>query len=371
MAGAYLAGEFPCQVSLSVHSLPVKKDERRGKYRPWHRNYSTMVQAKLLRTEAKTLDIDRPLRLEGGGILPDVSVRYTIAGQMDSRRSNIVWFFHALTGNSNPLEWWPRMFEPGGVFDPDKYCIVCANILGSCYGTTGPRDFSFPSITIRDMVAAHKLLRDELEIDRVQIGAGGSLGGHQLLEWAVQEPDFFESIIAIATSAQHSPWGIAFNEVQRMAIRDLDKENGIRVARALAVLSYRNYSTFELTQKEDDRPSSKFRASSYMQHQGDKIKKRFTPESYYYLTQAMDSHDVGRSFSSPADALGRIKSSALVLGISSDILFPLQEQEFIANHIPDARFGVIESDYGHDGFLLEMDEVNSQIRAFLEERRFP
>ncbi len=312
-----------------------------------------------------THTVDEPFLLEGGGILPQVTINYTVAGEMNEDQSNVVWVFHALTANSDPFEWWPELFGEDKLFDPKDYFVVCANMLGSCYGSTGPDDYKFPVVTIADMVGAHKLLREHLGIQRVHIGIGGSMGGQQLLEWAVQEPELFDHIIPIATNAQHSPWGIAFNEAQRMALNNKDQEKGIEAARAIAMLSYRHYNTYQHTQKDEDGRWDNFSASSYQQYQGFKLRKRFTAESYYYLSKAMDSHNLARHYASHEEALGRIQAKTLVVSVASDILFPVEEQAFLAQHIPGADHYIIESIYGHDGFLVEMQALQELIANFI------
>ena len=323
------------------------------------------MQATLLQHSTTSLVIDEPLLLEGGGILPQVTINYTTAGELNEDRSNVVWVFHALTANSDPLEWWPELFGEGRLFDPEQHFIICANMLGSCYGSTAPEDYHFPIITIHDMVKVHKMLRDHLGIERVKVGIGGSMGGQQLLEWAVQEPSFFETIIPVATNARHSPWGIAFNEAQRMALNNKDKEKGLEAARAIAMLSYRHYHTYDQTQNDEDQRWDHFSAASYQQYQGYKLRKRFTPESYYYLSKAMDSHHLGRHFTSIPEALAGIRSHCIVISIASDILFPTEEQRYLAEHIPGAQLEVIDSIYGHDGFLVEMEAIEKVLRNFL------
>lgn len=320
---------------------------------------------KKLTPTTTTLKVDRPLVLDSGVVLEDVEICYTTFGALNASKSNVVWIFHALTANSNPAEWWPELVGEGLAFDPQKHFIICANMLGSCYGTTGPTDKTFPVITIGDMVILHKILKDHLGIQKIHLGIGGSMGGQQLLEWAVQEVDLFEHIIPLATNAFHSAWGIAFNEAQRMALDNPDPDKGLEAARAIAMLSYRHYSGYDKKQRDLDLRWDHFSASSYQRYQGEKLRKRFTVESYYYLSKAMDSHHVGRNFGSAEQALSRIKSKALVLGVDSDILFPLQEQEFIAEHIPGATMGRIHSDYGHDGFLIEFEQIHNHIKNFL------
>ncbi len=330
------------------------------------------MQATLQHLSENILEIEEPVTLEGGESLSDVTVHYTTFGNLNHNGTNVVWIFHALTGNSNPTDWWPGLFGENGYFDPDRDFIVCANMLGSCYGTTGPDDNGlngrrFPFFTIRDIVSMHQRLRDHLGIRKIKVGIGGSMGGQQLLEWAVQEPNLFGSIIPIATNAVHSPWGIAFNEAQRMALDNIDKGKGLEAARAIAMLSYRSYHTFDQTQKDEDERWDQFSASSYQRYQGEKLRKRFNSRTYYYLSKAMDSHNIGRHAVSVTEALSRINSRALVIGISTDILFPNHEQQLIADHISGAQLKIIDSDYGHDGFLIETDQLNPLIKSFIDD----
>lgn len=327
--------------------------------------------------------------VESGAELPGFRLAYTTQGTLNADGSNVVWICHALTGNADPGDWWDGMVGPGKFYDPAQYFIVCANILGSCYGSTGPlsvnsrtrRPFyhDFPPITIRDMVAALDLLRQELGIERIYTCVGGSVGGQQALEWAIQQPNLIENLILIATNAVMSPWGIAFNESQRMAIqadptwqesRDDAGHEGMKAARSIALLSYRNYDTYGFTQALDNNEQlDGYKASSYQQYQGDKIKKRFNAYTYWTLSKVMDSHNVGRNRGSIIRALEQIKARTLVVGIRSDILFPPTEQQFLARHIPDARYEEIDSLYGHDGFLIESKPLTMIIRRWIGEAK--
>lgn len=325
------------------------------------------VQSQLNQTLSKvhTLKVDEPLVLESGDMIRDLKIGYTTYGKLNETRSNVVWVFHALTANSDPAEWWPGLVGDGKAIDPTDKFIVCANMLGSCYGTTGPKNLNFPLITITDMVAAHKLLKKHLKIEKIYIGIGGSMGGQQLLEWAVQEPSLFDHIVPLATNALHSPWAIAFNEAQRMALENIDSAKGLETARAIAMLSYRHYTGYENSQRDVDQRWDQFSASSYQRYQGEKLRKRFSVESYYCLSKAMDSHNVGRHFGSVETALGRVKSRALIIGIDTDVLFPPQEQRLLAEKLPNATFSEIHSDYGHDGFLIEAAQITKLLNDFL------
>lgn len=325
-----------------------------------------------------------PFALEAGGELPEVELAYQALGKPNQDCSNVVWICHAFTGSHDAEDWWQGLVGRGKLFDPDKYFIICANVLGSHYGSTGPLSIdprtgkpyfhTFPPITIRDIVRAFDLLREYLCIGKIQTCVGGSLGGQQALEWAICQPDLIENLILIATNAQHSPWGIAFNESQRMAIEvdptwqeshPLAGINGMKAARATALISYRNYETYNITQARQGEPLGKpYRAVSYQKYQGEKLAKRFNAYSYYILSQVMDSQDVGRGRGGVVAALKNVKAKTLVMGIKSDALFPINEQEFLAKHIPGATFQAIDSLYGHDGFLIENELITKAIKLW-------
>ncbi len=337
-----------------------------------------------------TLNIRHPFQLESGITFPELKIAYHTLGHLNEKKDNVVWVCHALTANSNPADWWPELVGNGKLLDPDRYFIVCANMLGSCYGSSGPADINpetglafgldFPTITIRDMVGAHEILRSHLGIDRIKLAIGGSMGGQQVLEWAVLQPELFDNIAVLATNAKHSPWGIAFNEAQRMSILadPSVKEGGpqagkagLEAARAIAMLSYRSYQTYQTTQSEkSDEKIEDFLASSYQRYQGSKLQKRFDVYAYLCLSKAMDSHNLGRQRASVEAALRSISAKTLVIGIQSDLLFPIEEQAFIANHIPGARLEIIDSIYGHDGFLIEAAAISSRVSALLERSMF-
>jgi len=328
---------------------------------------------------------DKPFKLESGETLPELTIAYHTYGKF--KGDNVLWVCHALTANSNVADWWPHTVEQGRFLDPSLYFVVCANILGSHYGTTGPLSINpetgtpyyhtFPFVTVRDIVAAHKLLAEHLGIERVYVAAGSSIGGFQAIEMALMYPGFVENLILIATSARSQPWSIAFNESQRMAIEadpsfaqgsDDGGMTGMSVARSLGLLSYRGSPAYNATQQENDNifKLSGFRASSYQQYQGLKLCRRFNAYSYYRLSQLFDSHNVGRYRGGVESALSQIKSRTLIVGISSDILFPVAEQIFLYRHIPGAKLRLISSDFGHDGFLIEHQKLNSILYPFLK-----
>ena len=325
------------------------------------------------------------VKLESGKRIKNLKISYHTYGRLNERKDNVVWVCHALTANSDVFEWWPGLFGENDLFNPKDYFIVCANIIGSPYGSTNPLStnpatgqpyyLSFPQFSIRDLVAAHRLLADHLGIEKIAVAIGGSLGGQQVLEWAIADPKRIENLVLVATNAVHSPWGVAFNESQRLAISTdrtfyANKPNGgakgLKAARSIALLSYRGYDTYGATQLEtSNEKQDDFKASSYQNYQGEKLVKRFNAYSYWFLSKAMDSHNVGRGRPSIPDALRKVKSKTLVIGIRTDLLFPVEEQKFLANHIAGASYVEIDSFYGHDGFLIETKLITAQIRDFL------
>ncbi|GIV40465.1 MAG: homoserine O-acetyltransferase [Thermonema sp.] len=326
----------------------------------------------------QTFQYRAPFITERGDRLEGLTVAYRTYGQLNEQADNVVWVCHALTGSADVDQWWARLFGEGRLLDPARHFIVCANMLGSCYGSTNPLSpnpstgtpyyYDFPLLTNRDIVRGFELLRRHLGIRRIRCIIGGSMGGQQALEWLIEVPDLFDSAYLIACNARHSPWGIAFNEAQRMAI-EADSSWGLRTpeaglkgmeaARACAMLSYRHYQSYALTQSETDgsERTDDFRAASYQRYQGKKLRSRFHAFSYYWLSKAMDSHDVGRGRGGVEAALARIRAQVLVLGISTDVLFPLAEQQLLAHYIPHASLRILHSVYGHDAFLIETEAV--------------
>lgn len=329
--------------------------------------------------------------LESGEKLEGFQLKYTTYGQLNRERDNVVWVCHALTGSSDFTDWWGGFFDANSLYSPREYFIICANTLGGCYGSTGPLSLNpstgrsyfheFPQLTNRDVIQAFDLLREHLQIQHVHTLIGGSLGGQQALEWAMERPNVFEHLIAVATNAVHSPWGIAFNEAQRMAIAADNswKENeeragieGMKAARAIAMISYRAYEGYENKQSEKTNDKlDDFRASSYQQYQGQKLANRFNAFTYWLLTKMMDSHNVGRGRGSIEIALQKIKADTLIVGIESDMLYPISEQKFLADHIPNSKFEKIQSLFGHDGFLVEFEQLKDIVRNFLNEGILP
>lgn len=334
-----------------------------------------------------TFHHSHPFTLESGRTLAAYHLGYTTYGNLNQEKDNVVWIFHALTANSQPDEWWPGLVGEGKLFNPERCFIICVNMPGSCYGSISPLDknpetgeafyHDFPFFTPRDMIRSYQPLRKYLGIERIKIGIGGSMGGQQLLEWAIEEPDLFEYIFPIATNAVHSPWAKAFNASQRLSIEgdctwqhknQLAGIEGMKAARSIALLSYRHYDTYNALQNETDHNKiENFKSESYQKYQGEKLARRYNAFSYYFLSKSMDAQNVGRGRHNTEEALQKIKARTLVIGINSDILFPVVEQKFIASHISGAHFESIDSLYGHDGFLLEFETIELLIKKFLLE----
>jgi homoserine O-acetyltransferase/O-succinyltransferase len=328
-------------------------------------------------------------KLENGEKLKNIHLAYHSFGELNESRSNVVWIFHALTANSNPFDWWNDLVQNNQNFNLATHFVICVNIPGSCYGSIGPLSINpftdepfyhnFPLFTNRDVVKAFQLLKNYLGITCIQFGIGGSLGGQQLIEWAIEEQDLFKTIIPLATNAKHSPWGIAYNASQRWAIENdptwnLSNHNagteGLKLARSIALLSYRTseiYNQKQLHNFDDINEAQKFehKAISYQKYQGEKLAKRFNAYSYYFLSKSMDLHDVGRGRGGLTKALASIKSKALIISVSSDLLFPVSEQIILAQYMSNAEHFIIESNYGHDGFLVETKKINEIITQYL------
>lgn len=328
----------------------------------------------------------QPFTLENGEQLPDITIAYQTYGTLNSQKSNVVWICHALTANAAAEDWWPGFVGHDGALNPQKYFIVCANILGSCYGSTGPLSTNgetgqpylhqFPFITIRDMVQAHQLLCKHLAIEKIHLLVGGSMGGYQALEWCCMEPQKIERLFLIATAPCESAWGIAIHTTQRMAIEsdatwqqaiDTAGQHGLKTARAIGMLTYRSFATYANTQAEENMERLKdFKADSYIRYQGQKLVNRFNAFSYYKLTQAMDSHNIARHRGKVVESvLQQLQQKALIIGISSDLLCPSAEMKKMADAMPQAHFEEIHSLYGHDGFLIEAKQISSSLQNWL------
>lgn len=341
------------------------------------------------RPKPEIFEYPHTFRLESGECLPELRVAYHTYGSLNAEGSNAVWVMHALTANSDVADWWPHTVEKGKFLDPDKWFVVCANVLGSCYGTTGPLTplppdgkplyGNFPRITVRDMVEVHKLLADHLGIKRIHTIIGSSLGGFQALEWLVSEPDIAERAVLCATDYQCRPWLAAINKSMYMAIeadptygepRPDAGRKGLEAARAIALLSYRSHSGYDATQADDPQRQDPFerKAHSYQAYQGKKLADRFDVYSYERMCRSSDTHDISRGRGTYADALGKIKAKCLVIAVTSDILFPPEYHKEMASMIPGAKSGMINSEFAHDGFLIEHEQLDRLISEFVNEK---
>lgn len=328
-----------------------------------------------------------PFRLEKGGVLKNLVIAYDTFGTLNDDASNVVWVCHALTADSDVAGWWPHTVEQGRFLAPDRWFTVCANILGSHYGTTGPLSDNpdsgepyygdFPALTIRDMARAHMLLARALGIGRIHALVGSSVGGFQALEWIAGEPERFDILVLIATAAKASPWTIAVNESQRMAIR-ADATYGSRhaqagmagmaAARAIGLLTYRGGEGYNLSQGNPvghDPLYDPHRACTYQQYQGRKLCLRYNAYSYMTILDAFDTHDIGRGRGGVEAALARIKARTAVVGISTDMVFSTSEMRALCGLIPGACYSEIDSRFGHDGFLVEHEQLNNILYPFI------
>ena len=353
------------------------------------------------------------VKLESGKKLDSVKIAYETWGQLSSDSSNAILILHALTGDSHAFGsatrahptagWWNGVIGPGLAIDTNKYFVVAPNMLGGCQGSTGPtsldkkgREYGakFPYITIRDQVTAQVELSKQLGIKRWKAIVGGSMGGMQVLEWAIEYPDAMEKIAVLAAPAFSNADQIALNSVQLEAIKADPAFNdgdyydaaagkgpyrGLALARRMALLNYRSPEElnvrFERAWQSKVNPfgdGGRFAVESYLDFHGNKFTRRFDANSYLTLVEAMNSHDIARGRSSIKKAVQKIKAQMLLVGIDSDRLFPVPSQKVIADASPKNLFGnklfVISSDYGHDGFLIEADKVGKLLKRLLSSK---
>ena len=329
-----------------------------------------------------------PFWLEAGGRLEGVTVAYHTSPRDYRVGDKVVWICHALTVNSNPEDWWEHLVGAGKLIDTEKYFVVCVNMLGSPYGSSSPSNidpetgkpyyFSFPDITVRDMVHAMIMVRKTLGIKKVDFLIGSSIGGFQALEWSIMEPEVIGHVLFMATAARVPAYLTAFNEVQRMAL-EADPSfreaaslegglEGLKCARAIALISYRSFDGYEATQT-DASEDTMFaeRACSYERYQGEKLSKQFNAYSYWYLSRSVDSENIGRGRGGVAAALSMIKAKTTVVSITSDTIFPPRIVKVIADGVEGACYHEIDSKFGHDGFLLEYEQIAGIIRPILDE----
>ena len=337
--------------------------------------------------ETQFLRLEHAFKLESGEQIDELVIAYRTWGQIENARDHAILICHALTGSADVDTWWPDVIGKNKAFDPASDFVICANILGSCYGTTGPVSgrpgsthayrADFPAISVRDMVNVEAALLDTLGVEKLELVTGPSLGGMQALEWAAMYPERVGSIVPIGVGGRHSAWCIGISEAQRAAIatdpnwnggyyeNDAPPEQGLAAARMMAVCTYRSWQSFdERFGRERCPKSDAFEVQSYLKHQGRKINRRFDANTYVTLTHAMHTHDLGRDRGTYEDIVGAIEQPVLVVSVSTDSLYPPAEQQALAELLPNASYEVLESAHGHDGFLIETDALGRLIAVF-------
>jgi len=337
--------------------------------------------------------------LENGGELPAATLRYAIYGTLNASRTNAVLVCHALSGSARVGDWWSALFGEGGPLDIERDCVICANVLGSCYGSSGPTSTNpltgkpfaaeFPLVTIRDMVRAQAALVTHLEIQTLRAVIGGSIGGMQTLQWAIDYPERVENCVVVGAT-RLSAMALALNHLQRQAIfldpnfqggaygSDYPPAGGLALARGIAMCSYKSTELFEerfarRPNRNDEDPNASVRArydvAGYLDHQGGKFNGRFDANTYVTLTKAMDTFDYERGYESEAAALRRITARVLLIGISSDWLFPAADVFALGQRMQsvgvDCRYAELVSSHGHDAFLAEPEQLFATITPFL------
>ncbi|MEG2727546.1 MAG: alpha/beta fold hydrolase [Mucinivorans sp.] len=304
-----------------------------------------------------------PFALDCGRVLPSLTVAYHTYGTR--RADNVRWVCHALTASSDVADWWPGTVCRNGLLDPERYFTVCANMLGSCYGSSSPlTEPDFPMITFGDIARAHQLLAKHLAIDKIDLLIGGSTGGSQVFEWAYLEPTRFSRLVLLATLPRTTAWIQASSAAQRMAIQASGfSHSGLAAARATAMLQYRGSKAYNLTQSDLGEKLTDYKVDSYQRYQGQKLASRFDVQCYLHLLATLDSLDVGRARGGVAAALSAITTPATVIAVSSDIMYPPQDIRDMAALLPHGEFHLINSDFGHDGFLVETDQITQLVRT--------
>ena len=337
--------------------------------------------------KASTLTVPR-LPLESGDVLFDVEVAYRTWGALSERRDNAVLVEHALTGSPHVDEWWGDVLGHGKALDPERDFVLATNVLGSCYGTTGPtsrrqgRDelwgADFPRITVRDMVNLEVRVAEALDIEKWALVIGGSLGGMRALEWAVSFPERVGAIAVLGAPARHSAWAVGWNAIARSALladpkfregrysADDPPKSGLAAARATSMLSYRSFDGLHerFARRVEDTEDGRFEVERWLDRHGATFVDRFDANSWLALSRAMDTHDVVRGRGEIEKVLAGVDVRALFVGISSDVLYPAREVERVAALWPSARYELVESIHGHDAFLIEGETMNALIKEF-------
>ncbi len=347
---------------------------------------------------ARVADKEHPLHLSLGRSLNEVVVAYETYGRLSERGDNVILLNHTLTGDSHPAAhnqhdekgWWEPLVGPGRPLDTEKFFIICANVLGGCQGTTGPASpnpdtglpygMNFPEITLLDTVHVQKRLLDVLGVHHVKLIIGGSMGGMQSLEWSVAYPDFMDGVMVIAAPGYASSQSIAYNKVGRQAIT-LDPEwqegnyyggsgpeKGLAIARAVGMITYQTEMSME-GKFGRKRRNGCFEIENYLEYQGNSLARRFDANSYLYLLRALDYYNLSEACKSYEDALSQIRAKVMVVGVSSDILYPPYQQEELVEAIcgsgADAQYALLESPHGHDGFLIDFHLLRPVINDFI------
>jgi homoserine O-acetyltransferase len=334
----------------------------------------------LISDRTKFYKIPQPLQLELGATLTHAQIAYRTWGRLNANGDNAVLICHGFTASADADIWWGELFGKERVFNFEQDFIVCSNVLGSCYGSTGAASInsetgklygsSFPAITIRDMVRSQYELMQGLDISQWKLVTGGSLGGMQTLEWALMYPDLVKAIAPISISGRHSPWSIALAETQRQAIytdphwqngnydADSPPHQGLAIARMIATCSYYGRPDFiERFGREIDHKGN-FAIANYLHHEGEEFLKRFDANVYISLTKAMDTHDLGRDRGDYHQVLNNILQPTLIVSTPTDLLYFPEEQEELAQFIPNAKLAKLVSTQGHDAFLIDLVNLN-------------
>ncbi len=373
--------------------------------------WSETISTNQARNTEQTYTFDS-LPLHHGGQLNSVTLAYETWGTLNAQGDNAILITHALTGSAHAADvehpnnpkaaWWNPLIGPGRVFDTSRYFVICSNILGSCYGSTGPSSIDketgrpygirFPVVTIHDMVHAQRKLIEHLGVRELAMVAGGSIGGQQALQWAVSYPELVRKVIVVAATAAVTAQAIAFNEVARQAIMADPRwscgdylpgqgpTTGLSIARMLAMITYQSEESMEqrFGRNSPRMPSvasptfspdlgGRFDVENYLYHQGESLTRRFDANSYLYISRAMDLYDVSEGYATMHDALRRIRSQAVFVGIRSDFLFPAAHVRLLAENVRacggDATYLEIDSPHGHDAFLKEWQQLTDAFHS--------
>lgn len=325
------------------------------------------------------------LVLESGEQIAQPTIGFHTWGRLNARRDNVIWVCHALTASSDVASWWSALFGPGKALDPQRHFIVCANVLGSCYGSVGPASprgdgrtwgKDFPAVSVADIVSHQQLLFEHLGLRGIELVIGGSMGGFQALEWARREPNRVQRVALVASSWRQPADAVALAELQSSIVRldpefadgryaaDAGPQQGLALARQLGHHSYRSGEEFDRRFGRQRREDGRLQVLSYLDYQGSKLVRRFDANSYLRLNTAMNEFDLAANLP-PASALGAIKTPTLVVAINSDRLYPPREQAELARLLPHAQLLRIDSTRGHDGFLADADSFEPALRDFL------